>query len=59
MKWINIEDQLPKKHTDVLIFDEDSMSVGFIGSEGDWIIDSAGLKPTHWMPLPEPPKSNQ
>jgi hypothetical protein len=39
------------------------IAVGFWGSRGGWVVDciwassDAHHAPTHWMPLPEPPKA--
>ena len=64
MKWISVEDQLPKydeiENWEYLVFDKVNNKVShdywvcphdgepFWNHYGDWV--------THWMPLPEPPK---
>ena len=59
MEWISVKDELPKNNDDVLIFATDCCSVGFINryNNDKWCVDCADLKPTHWMPLPKPPKN--
>lgn len=61
MDWISIEDKLPGDLVDVLVYlsDSDDLLVANV-INGDWaesitfeIIDC----PSHWMPLPNKPKS--
>ena len=68
MNWQQIE-SAPKERTSVLIWDGDVMEVCYYAGEskdswgvvrGSWC-ESNGegyscYFPTHWMPLPEPPK---
>lgn len=69
-EWISVKDRLPGKGNDVLMyFDTGNMAVGF-WHDGDecftfwsayadygWYTD-CDFEPTHWMPLPEPPKED-
>ena len=57
--WISVKDRLPAENVYVLLCFEDgpdyAMEVGMYRDNqfhaGDFIID-----PTHWQPLPDPPK---
>ena len=57
--WTSVKDRLPKPDTDVLIWLEDihGIAVGQLNFRGElsdfW---TRHFNPTHWMPLPEPPK---
>lgn len=55
-KWISVEERLPENFDTVIIWRNDCCNA-CIG----WLIDDRwsvpkGVKVTHWMPLPEPPK---
>lgn len=64
--WISVKDRLPKVETEVLLVFPHNMAVGCINSRGYWKVNSGDdwytfvadeeTEPTHWMPLPEPPK---
>lgn len=72
MKWISVEEQLPKRDQEVLAWNGSKM---FVASR--WWFDEKpenkyfkatictccdqeyDKKITHWMPLPEPPKDDQ
>ncbi len=59
--WVSLKDEKPKKDgTDYLGF-EDGECYIFNFRMGDWYQCSRSevgyeVKPTHWMPLPNPPK---
>ena len=69
MKWIPVTERLPSLNDDVLMYfkDDDNMAVGYLDdvdeditmwsaySDGGYYTD-CDYVPTHWMPLPEPPK---
>ena len=68
-KWIPVTERLPSLHDDVLLYfkDDDNMVAGYLNdvdedrtmwcaySDGGYYTD-CDYEPTHWMPLPEPPK---
>lgn len=74
MKWIRIEDEMPKGYVAVLTLHEDDLyPVVAWWMNDDWILwfretegpedvimngrlDQLYRPPTHWMPLPHPPK---
>lgn len=65
-QWIPITERLPELDVDVLAFNGDYIFVSkyFRSHWGSWdkvghlvwVKDSYAKNPTHWMPLPEPPK---
>ena len=73
-KWIPVTERLPEKQADVLLFfggKYKNMAVGFWHGEkemnavywcaytDDGFYTDCDWKPTHWMPLPEPPKEGE
>ena len=67
-KWISVEERLPKREEYVLVryqnndmivacvFDRDEcMTFWRAQTDEGWCCD-CDTEPTHWMPLPEPPK---
>lgn len=64
-KWISVEEKLPEESVEVLMLFKHNMAAGWYGGEGDWYSNtddgfyaSCDGEPTHWMPLPEPPKED-
>jgi hypothetical protein len=56
--WTCIDDRLPKKAEDVIVFSDDKyqIDIGFL-MNGKWFSDRGELHTvTHWMPLPNPPE---
>lgn len=61
-RWISVEDMLPENFRSVIILRDDVPNGGL--SEVGWRIGEYwsvpnGVKVTHWMPLPEPPKEGE
>jgi len=67
MKWISVEDRLPKMGLNVLTFNpmnsdeyevEVDCTIDDFESKTRW--DWGGVdEVTHWMPLPDPPKDKE
>lgn len=58
MTWIKTNDEIPDRHVAVLAYFRDKCYVAYC-EDGWWYMDEDGepaTTPTHWMPLPEPPK---
>ena len=68
MGWISVEDKLPQDNTHVFItqheYDDKERPRYYdvcLFIDGGWFDDNVEdaekvYEPTHWMPLPEPPK---
>lgn len=56
-QWISVEDRLPPVGTVVLCYTDHRMVLGERedGHES-WMTSDGWGEPTHWQPLPEPPK---
>ena len=57
-RWISVEERLPENFATVIIFREDCRNacIGWLIG-GSWSVPK-GVRVTHWMPLPEPPKED-
>ena len=73
-KWIPVTERLPEKNKDVLLyfgFKHKNQAVGFWEGEekqrivfwraytDDGFYTDCDYSPTHWMPLPQPPKEGE
>ena len=58
-EWISVKERLPDKWVWVLVSDGNGADadVAYINDNEDWI--EAAFEPTHWMPLPPPPKKQK
>jgi hypothetical protein len=60
MEWISVKDRLPKKECRLIVFADDYVCEADYGDLGDleYVFSEAfdQIYPTHWMPLPDPPK---
>lgn len=54
-QWISVKNELPKKGDYVLVCFDDGFITG-VAFEEDFELWADSGEPTHWMPLPEPPK---
>jgi hypothetical protein len=62
MKWISVKDRLPNPCTQVIAFSTNGYGVESLYFDGDrefyYEATDTQRKPSHWMPLPEPPKQD-
>ena len=63
-EWISVDERLPEEGTRVIGYDyESNVRCYFIYSERWWLTEDDGWNTakgwgvTHWMPIPEPPKT--
>ena len=55
-EWISVNDRLPEPKEETICIDTDgNMMIGTY-TEWGWMFPCYFKSPTHWMPLPEPPK---
>ena len=67
MQWISVKDRLPEEDTRVLIVGKRGgvqiarcIECGMHSSGVLWVSDTRKYpKPTHWMPIPEPPTNKE
>lgn len=65
-EWISVEERLPEEGKNVLCFENGKFYIAFFekyeeGAWWDWVAYDRDdtwneVCPSHWMPLPEPPK---
>ena len=65
--WISVEDRLPEQIGYCLVYYcEDwnynrinKIAWAFFNSQDEFCLTNSKVEPTHWMPLPNPPKSEE
>lgn len=62
--WIKVSEKLPELKQPVLAFIDGHFYIAEIFhfdllNRPFWTFTSLGKSPTHWMPLPEPPKESE
>ena len=55
-EWISVEDRLPEPKEKAICLSRDGEMMIGIYTEWGWMFPCYFEEPTHWMPLPEPPK---
>jgi hypothetical protein len=64
-QWISVEERLPKDGQEVLVFEEGTISTNCFSNRREpflqWDLYQNGFSchPSHWMPLPQPPKEEK
>ena len=54
--WISVKDRLPEPLVNVLVTDGESVDIDWVDYDFLFILEE-WKQWTHWMPLPEPPES--
>lgn len=61
-QWRSVKNETPDIYTPVLVHDTDSTTsyVAYLDHRGDWHSDETlqDVTPTHWMPIPSLPDTN-
>lgn len=58
-KWVSVEERLPEQGERVLVSNGGFICESYLSQSGKWQrggVDMFFMTPTHWMPLPKPPK---
>lgn len=61
--WNSVKDRLPEKNIPILTYGREEISVSVYRDGMFFAINDCGfysliIRPTHWKPLPEPPKED-
>jgi len=62
MEWISVKDKLPKDEEIVIIGhikQKETIMARYYSYCQGFFSDDKNMKPTHWMPRPEPPKDTE
>ena len=55
-EWISVDDRLPEPKEKAICIDAEGNIIIGTYIECGWMFPCYCKRPTHWMPLPEPPK---
>ena len=55
-EWISVKDRLPEPKENAICINRHGDMMSGIYTEWGWMFPCYFEKPTHWMPLPQPPK---
>ena len=55
-EWISVDDRLPEPKEEAICIDADGDMIIGTYTECGWMFPCYCKRPTHWMPLPQPPK---
>ena len=58
-KWITVEDKLPELMVKAIWYNEHGDTIVGAYTKLGWTFSYYPGAPTHWMPLPEPPKGER
>lgn len=58
-EWIPCSDRMPEVRVEVLVWDGTGIYQATLRYHGGWASAYGPLQPTHWQPLPEPPKEGE
>ena len=55
-EWISVDDRLPEPKEKAICIDADGDIIIGTYTEWGWMFPCYFKRPTHWMPIPQPPK---
>ena len=55
-EWISVDDRLPEPKENAICIDADGDMIIGTYTECGWMFPCYCKRPTHWMPMPVPPK---
>lgn len=56
--WVPVAERLPEPYKSVLLYSGEEVFTGYMHNDRRFTVKASEFpdRPTHWMPLPEPPK---